>query len=196
MSDKEILPKAAYLTFDDGPNEPYTSQILDILKEFQIKASFFVCGKNVEYYPETTRKIVSEGHVIGNHSFFHSRFLSFTGFLAKEIEKTDEIIFKTTERKTKLFRPPWGVVTPWLKNYLKENDYKLFLWDIAPWDWIKSSPEKISKRVLDKIKPNNIILLHDGNRTCHNSDRSWTTKALPSIIIEGENRGFNFKTLD
>ena len=82
-----------FLTFDDGPNEPYTSQILDILKEFGAKASFFACGKSVEYFPETTQRILNEGHALGNHTYSHSIILTFTGFLKREIERTTEVLF-------------------------------------------------------------------------------------------------------
>lgn len=176
-----------YLTFDDGPNEPYTSQILNILKIFGAKATFFVCGKNAEYYPALARRIVQEGHGIGNHTFSHSKFLSYTGLWLREIKQTNKIIFKITGRKTNLFRPPWGRITPWLFLYLKIKNIKIVLWDKAVGDWKNPSPETIVKRVLEKIKPEDIILLHD---------LPQTVKALPLIIKELKSRGFDFKMIN
>ena len=114
-----------FLTFDDGPNEPYTSKILDILKEHQAKASFFACGKNIERYPDSIKRIVAEGHTIGNHAYTHSKLISRLGLLAGEIEKTSKIIEQITGRKTHYFRPPWGMLTPWLRSYLRKNNYQI-----------------------------------------------------------------------
>ena len=179
-----------FLTFDDGPNEPYTSQILDILKELGAKASFFACGKSVEYFPETTQRILNEGHALGNHTYSHSIILTFTGFLKREIERTAEVIQKTTGVKTNLFRPPWGVTDPWTKSYLKANNYKIILWDINSYDWAGVSAQDIEDTVLKKIKPNSIILLHDGKNAKLHHNRSQTVLALPSLIKNLYHRGF------
>ncbi|MCX6384424.1 MAG: polysaccharide deacetylase family protein, partial [Actinobacteria bacterium] len=137
MKNEKPVLKNVFLTFDDGPNEPCTSQILDILKKFHVRASFFVCGKNAEYYMQVTKKIIKEGHIIANHTYSHSRFLTYAGLLPKEIEKTKKIIQEITGKNSNYFRPPWGIVTPWLKKYLKIHDYKLVLWDVDTHDWKK-----------------------------------------------------------
>jgi peptidoglycan-N-acetylglucosamine deacetylase len=196
MKEENSAVKNVFLTFDDGPNEPYTSQILDILKKFQIKASFFVCGKNVLYYPQVAKNIVKEGHIIANHTYSHSRFLAYTGLLHKEIKKTEKIIQEITGENSKFFRPPWGVVTPWLRRYLKINDYKLVLYNIEAYDWKKISASVIAKKALEKARPSSIILLHDGSGTCHNSDHRQTVKALPYIIRQLEIEGFVFEGVD
>lgn len=196
MAEKQFLEKSVFLTFDDGPHEPYTSQILDILKKFGIRASFFVCGKNVERYPKVARRIVKEGHLIGNHTYSHSRLPVATGLLAGEIEKTNKIIEKATGKKTRFFRPPWGIVAPPLKKYLKVHNFKLFLWDINAADWKQPPAEIIAKRILKKVKPNFIIILHDGEKTKRKTDRSQTVFALPKIIKELKKRNFVFKKLD
>lgn len=195
MKDKESLLKNIFLTFDDGPNEPYTTQILDILKGFQVKASFFVCGKNVERYPQVTKRIVEEGHAIGNHTYSHSRILNFFGFLAKEVERTNEIIQKITGVRTNFFRPPWGFITPWFKKNLKANKYKIILWDISANDWKKTSARNIEEKILKRVKPNSIILLHDGRETHSLCDRSQTILALPSLIKKIKERGYVFREL-
>ncbi|MHB8278845.1 MAG: polysaccharide deacetylase family protein [Candidatus Humimicrobiaceae bacterium] len=196
MKNEKAVLKNVFLTFDDGPNEPYTSQILDILKKFHARASFFVCGKNAQYYPQVIRKIVKEDHIIANHTYSHSRFLTYAGLLSKEIEKTKKIIQEITSKNSNFFRPPWGIVTPWLKKYLKIHNYKLVLWDVEAHDWRKTSSRIIVERVLEKVKPNSIILLHDGKETYHQSDRLQTVNALPLIINKLREKGYKFEGID
>jgi len=182
-----------FLTFDDGPNEPYTSQILDVLKEHEAVATFFVCGKGVERFPQITRRILDEGHSLGNHAYSHSMLLTITGFMRKEIERTSELILKTTGVKTRLFRPPWGVATPWLKRYLKANKYRTVLWDVNSYDWMEIPASSIEKNVLKKARPGVIILLHDGKNSIQYHDRSQTVQALPIIIKALKQKGFCLK---
>jgi len=184
--------KQIFLTFDDGPSAPFTDQILDILKEYKVPASFFVCGKNAERYPEIARRIMRDGHTIGNHSYSHSRFLSLMGCLSGEIEKTQDVIQNITGVGAKFFRPPYGYVRPWLKNYLGKKDYQLVLWDIQIYDWQKPPAAILVKRALQKIRPNVVILLHDGDGTRPLCDRSQTVLALPSIIQSFKERGYEF----
>jgi len=194
MENEKQLKKNIFLTFDDGPSEPYTSQILDILKEFEAKASFFVCGENVKQYPQTVERIIEEGHVIGNHTYSHSLILSLFGCLAKEIEKTTKIIQETVGVRTNFFRPPWGLVTSRLAKYLEKNNYKLILWDINTQDWQRPPVRVIEERIFSKIKPNSIILFHDGH--CGKSyDRSQTVSALPPIIKKLKEQSYILKNI-
>jgi peptidoglycan/xylan/chitin deacetylase (PgdA/CDA1 family) len=142
------------ITFDDGPNE-FTLENLKTLKKFGLKAIFFVVGKNCQKFPHILKEIVSEGHLIGNHSFSHS--IKFFFDFKKEIEKTNQIIKEITGMETKFFRPPYGILHPWLKNYLLKNEYKILLWDVDSKDW----QGKIDKKIFQKIKPDSILLFHD-----------------------------------
>jgi len=169
--------KEIFLTFDDGPNE-YTLKILEILKSFNAKATFFVLGKNCQKYPEVLKRIFEEGHSIGNHSFSHS--IKFFFNFKNEIEKTNEIIKKITGVKVKIFRPPYGILTPWLKNYLFKNGYKIILWNLDSRDW----KGKISDKIFEEIKPNSILLFHDCFKT---------SLILPKILNELKIKGYNFK---
>lgn len=184
-----------FLTFDDGPSEPYTSQILEILKTYEVKATFFVCGKNVEGYPEITRQIAQEGHAIGNHSYSHSRLLTLSGLLRQEIERTDKILKKTAGVETKLFRPPWGIAMPWLKSYLSESGRKLVLWDVMAFDWRPVSAQFIVGRILSKARPETTILLHDGAHGTIRKSRKQTVLALPRLIEMLSERGFIFSKI-
>ncbi len=184
-----------FLTFDDGPNEPFTSQILDFLKEFGAKASFFVCGKCVERYPEIAKRIVQEGHAIGNHTYSHSKARSLSGFWGSEIEKTTEIIEKVTAIQTKLFRPPWGFMTPLLKKYIDTYGYKTVLWNVEAHDWEQPPAKVIAERVVQKVNANSVVLLHDGYNARAYADRSQTVAALPIILSNLTLKGYTFHAL-
>jgi peptidoglycan/xylan/chitin deacetylase (PgdA/CDA1 family) len=155
-----------YLTFDDGPNE-YTLKNLETLRKFNLRATFFVVGKNCQKFPQILKEIVKEGHSIGNHSFSHS--IKFFFDFKREIERTREIIKEITGIETKIFRPPYGFLHPWLKNYLLKNGYKILLWDVDSKDW----KGKIDQKIFQKIKPNSILLFHDCLET---------SLALPKIL--------------
>lgn len=188
--------KKIFLTFDDGPCEPYTAQILDILKENNIKASFFVCGRTAEYYPHLTRRIVEEGHCLGNHTYSHSLILTLSGCLKREIEKTDKIIQKITGIKTCFFRPPWGFTTPWLKSYLKKNHYQLVLWDVNSYDWLGLPYSFAQKRILKKTKNNSILLFHDGREAKLRYNDCQAVLLLPLIVKKLKKQGFLFGKID
>ena len=106
------------LTFDDGPNEPATIRILETLKYYGVKATFFEVAANIEYYRMTAQKVVQEGHTTGIHGYCHSRLLAFKryGEIVKELLKAQEVFFKITGKKPALFRPPFGYHSPWLLN--------------------------------------------------------------------------------
>lgn len=193
---EENSPKKVFLTFDDGPNEPRTSEILNILKEFGVKASFFVCGRNVKRYPNVAKRIVQEGHLIGNHSYSHSGFLTYFGFLRKEIKKTTEIIQEVAGVRTNFIRPPWGITRPWLKRYLEKNGYKVILWNITIHNNLASpSAEIIAQKILKRVSDNSIILLHDGKGIFNNPNSSRIVYALPLIITHLRAQNYTFEIL-
>lgn len=185
------------LTFDDGPNEPYTSQILDILNTFNIKATFFLIGKNVETYQETTKRIVKEGHVIGNHTYSHPdlRFKP-KSQIEYQIKKIEEAILNATGIKPYLFRPPYGVYNPRVLAVAEKMSYVTVKWSVSGSNGgneIKS--DKILKKVLKGTKNGSIILLHDGNRLIKKADRNQIVKALPLIIKSLQEKGYQFVTI-
>jgi peptidoglycan/xylan/chitin deacetylase (PgdA/CDA1 family) len=193
--------KVVALTFDDGPNEPYTSQILDILDSYGVKATFFVVGKNVELYPETVRRIVAEGDVLGNHTYSHKANHAVTVGGDNDIELAQEAIFNVTGFKPHLYRPPHGKKSPWELKYLKREELVEVTWSAAANEahdellFGASVPEEVAKEIISKAKPGRIILLHDGYGTNHGdakSDKSLTVKVLPSIIEELQKEGYRF----
>jgi peptidoglycan/xylan/chitin deacetylase (PgdA/CDA1 family) len=189
-------PKIA-LTFDDGPNEPYTSEILDILKKYNVKATFFLLGKNVERYPGTARRIVEEGHAIGNHTYDHPYLMiQSKSHIKYEIEKAEQSILKATNTKTHLFRSPYGADNSWVYHFAKQIGYVTIEWTLTGHNGMKEIPaDRIVKNILDGVQNGAIILLHDGNRLIKGANRSNIIKALPFIIESLQQKGFQFVTV-
>lgn len=185
------------LTFDDGPNEPYTSEILDILKRYNAKATFFVLGKNVELYPNTAKRITDEGHAIGNHTYDHPYLLiQSKSHIKNELEKTEQTIFRTTNTRPFLFRPPYGVEDNWLYNVVKQEGYITVEWSVTGHNGGRdTTPERIVNDTLNGVVNGSIILLHDGNRLIKRANRGHTVAALPSIIESLQRKGFKLVTV-
>lgn len=162
-SKKDCQQREIALTFDDGPNPEFTLKVLDILKHYNAKATFFCIGRHVETYPEILKAITEQGHAIGNHSFSHDLMIDFnsTENWLNEIKQTDNAIRKITGKKTTLFRPPFGVTTPKLVKALKVTDHEVIGWNIRSYDTVTKNPVSILKRLTKHIKPGAIILLHD-----------------------------------
>ena len=186
------------LTFDDGPNEPYTSQVLSVLSQYGIKATFFVIGKNVQRYPEVCQQVLAAGNVIGNHSYYHRRSLSLKVGRAgaREIELTHQAIYQATGYQPKLFRPPYGIRTPWFVHAVHRLGYMVVTWDVMTDDWKEDRPARdIVGAIVEKVRPGSIIVLHDGRGTREDYDRSQMLIALPEVIKTLIQRGFDFITL-
>jgi len=192
----DVKEKKVALTFDDGPNEPYTSEILKILKDNNILATFFLMGENVETYPEAARAIVAAGHTIGNHSYDHRDLLSRTNVQVRtEILKTEKIIQDTTGVKTTLFRPPYGDKDALTVQQTRKLGYVMVEWSVSAEDWRKPGPRAIVHHVMKNVRNGGIILMHDGDKWRHGSDRSQTVQALPIIIAQLRQQGYEFVTI-
>ena len=159
---KNITEKKIAITFDDGPTE-FTPKFLELLKKNETKATFFCIGIQIEKYPEIFRKIIEDGHEIGNHTYSHSNKTGFfsTQKMSSEITKNDETILKSGNIKTELYRPPFGITNPNIAKAIKKTGKKTIGWNIRSFDTIIENPEKITHQILPKIKPGSIILLHD-----------------------------------
>ncbi len=152
------------LTFDDGPVEN-TLKILEVLDKYNVKASFFCIGKNIEKYPEIFKLILEKGHFIGNHTWSHTRKMGFISAekMVEEITKCDEICYRIGGVRPSTFRPPFGIINPKTKRALAITQHKVIGWNVRSYDAIISSENLILKRVIRKIKPGDVILLHDTN---------------------------------
>lgn len=182
--------KSVCLTFDDGPDPVYTPQFLEILRRYNIKATFFPVGKSVEAYPELARQIVEEGHEIGNHTYSHVYFVT-TGAeeIEREILKAQEVTVAAAGKMVKLFRPPGGVYHERLINVVRRLGYRavIWTWSSNPSDAYGPGIRTIVKRVVEGIADGAVILLHETGR-----HPEQTLGALPQIVEKLQAQGYRF----
>ena len=187
--------KKIWLTFDDGPEKEVTEFILETLKKLNIKASFFLIGKNIQEFPELTKEIIKKGHIIGNHSFSH-----LNGFKSKNEEYiydielgqkliNEKLVEMGITNKIKIFRPPFGRILPRQIKGLKET-YKIVMWDVFSWDFKKNiSPEKIYNNVIDNVVEGSILVFHNNKKSLNNLKLT-----LEDILVKLKEKGFVFST--
>ena len=206
------------LTFDDGPSRS-TEKILDLLGERQIKATFFVCGRNAERHPEIVRRLAAEGHTLGNHTYSHPfAYLLGRRRLAEEIDRTQEVIERLTGQRPKVFRPPYGARWFGMFPVLRERGLKVVQWSDTGYDW-KDDEAAIARATLEKLQPGSVILLHDALEGTESfwaqlrrrlfgraedvapiafprADRSATVAALPAILDGAARAGLRFVSVE
>lgn len=177
------------LTFDDGPDPQRTPAVLDLLARQGVRATFFVVGARAEAHPELVRRMATEGHVVGNHSYTHSwRFpLRSLGRTVEELRRTGEVLHRITGRQPRLFRPPFGVTNPTIARAVRRLGLDPMGWSIRSLDTMGQSPERVAARILRRLHPGAVILLHD---RCAGSER------LVGLLVEGlRSRGLEPVTL-
>jgi polysaccharide deacetylase family sporulation protein PdaB len=185
--------KVIALTFDDGPSSAYTPKILDILKQYQAKATFFVVGSCVKDHPDIAKREILEGHEIANHTYHHSVFRGLSEEeIREELRKTQQTIEELTGFSPKLFRPPGGYYSDTIIHVANQEGYTVVMWS---WhqdthDWKKPGVNRIVKKVLSNARKGDIVLFHD-----HGGDRRQTIAALKIILPELKKRGYKFVTI-
>ncbi|MBA4155029.1 polysaccharide deacetylase family protein [Flavobacterium sp.] len=155
--------KKVYLTFDDGPTPEITEWVLEQLKTYNAKATFFCIGNNMAKHPEIFKRLLNEGHTIGNHTQNHVKgWKTENNTYFEEVEKCDEVISKHTNIDSKLFRPPYGKIKPSQSIYLRKIGYKIIMWDVLSADFDTTiSKEKCLENVLKNVESGSIIVFHD-----------------------------------
>jgi len=178
------------LTFDDGPLPDLTNRILEILEAHQVKATFFCIGHRVEKHPELVQQIHAQGHLIGNHSFYHGKFfdLQTSSALSNELQMTNEAIYKIIGEKPTFFRPPYGVTNPALAKAITKGKYIAAGWSIRSMDTVANDEEKLFQKITRNIKSGDVILLHDYSETMIN--------ILPQLIEYIKSRELKIIRLD
>jgi peptidoglycan/xylan/chitin deacetylase (PgdA/CDA1 family) len=177
------------MTFDDGPDPKLTPKLLDMLKERKVHATFFVVGKNAAEYPDILKRIVAEGHEIGNHSWSHPQLtaLGISG-VKSQIEKTNAAIRAATGRETVVMRPPYGATSARLNKYYADTfGMKVILWSVDPLDWKYRNAERVKSAILAQVTPGGIVLVHD----IHASSVAAMPGTLDALIA----RGYKFATV-
>jgi peptidoglycan/xylan/chitin deacetylase (PgdA/CDA1 family) len=182
--------KTVYLTFDDGPDKVNTPKVLDILKKYNVRATFFVLGHKSKACPDIIKRINAEGHVLGNHTFSHiDGTVIDEEKIKNELESTHAIILAACGQPVKIFRPPFGFFNWRVFKLARAHGYKILLWTFDLSDWSVHSAESYRKTVADNLTDGAIILLHDGG-----PKREALLAALPKIIELIRARGFSFGT--
>ncbi|MGE5417252.1 MAG: polysaccharide deacetylase family protein, partial [Acidobacteriota bacterium] len=182
--------KMVCLTFDDGPDDIVTPQIIAILNYYQVKGNFFFKGNQVRKYQEVVKQAYEDGHLVLSHAYSHQELNKMNGHdIDKEIWATDKVFDEVLGIKPALMRPPFGAVNQDVLNEADHNGDKLILWSIDTLDWSQKDKENIAQNVLRNVRPGEIILMH-----C-NQDKQATADALP-LIIEGlSERGYQIVSL-
>ncbi len=182
--------KVVALTFDDGPWKQTTEQILDILKQNNIKATFYMVGQAVQENPTIAKKVADAGHAIGNHTWQHPMNNLDAATAAQELGNAARLIYEATGGvRTYLMRPPGGNLDGELANYAKQQGYQVSMWSADSSDYYVSTP-LIIDNILSNVKPGGVALMHDGG-----GDRSATVEALPQIIASLRSQGYKFVTI-
>lgn len=186
---KRTKIKEIALTFDDGPTE-FTPKFLDLLKEHDIKATFFCIGRQIGQYPETFRRIIEEGHTVGNHTLSHA---ANTGFLSvskmiTEIERCDDIMLKTGNITTDLYRPPFGVTNPHIAQAIEKAGKKSIGWNVRSLDTVTEDEKKIYRKVTRQLRKGSIVLFHDTSEK--------TYRVLADLLVFLKNENYSTFTVD
>lgn len=187
------VPDAVALTFDDGPSPASTPRILDLLKDAAVTASFFMIGEQVRRHPELARRVLLEGHQIGNHSDRHAAFRAMApAFCLREAERAEQTFLSVMNVAPRFYRPPKGIIHRRVVRALQRAGYIVTTWSRMPGDYFFwHTGERIAHR-LDGVQPGDIIVLHDGLSLRPEPDRSRTLNVLPGFIGKMKERGLRF----
>ncbi len=183
------------LTFDDGPDPPYTLQVKDVLDRYAVKGTFFSVAKAVAERPDVSKALIADGHLVANHSYHHDS-TSWLDPRYPELTHAEDVIYQQLGVCPAFYRPPHGTHTPFMSWKARHAGMRLVNWEVSAGDWATNDDALVAQRVLDKVRPGSIILLHDGLDGKIGADRSVIVRALPAIIQGLQARGLQPVTLD
>ena len=185
-----LTQKAVAISFDDGPHPEFTPEVLQLLKKYNAKATFFLIGKNAEKYPELVSEILSEGHSIGNHTYSHAKNFGFfsTQKVISELKRTNQIVTQLTGLKMMLYRPAFGVTNPMIKRALRQLGMQSIGWNKRSYDTTNLGQKQVYRRVVKQLKKGDIILLHDRSKK--------TVDVLEQLLLFLQENGFNAITVN
>ncbi|MDQ0255777.1 peptidoglycan/xylan/chitin deacetylase (PgdA/CDA1 family) [Evansella vedderi] len=182
------------LTFDDGPDPRFTPQVLDVLAEYNVPATFFIMGARAEKHPNIVSRAVEEGHVVGNHTYWHPNLMEQDlATLEREITQTEDTLAEIVGYRTSLFRAPYGFLDDERVERIGELGYTVVGWSVDSLDWREYPPEETAYNVLSNTQPGSIILMHDGAEW--DGDRTGTIESLHQIIPTLQAQGIEFVTV-
>ena len=188
--------KKLALTYDDGPNDPHTLGLLEVLQQNDIKATFFLIGRYVRQRPDIVRELVNAGHVVGNHTQTHP-LLTFQApsEIKKQLEDCRQALTDAVGTHSNLFRPPFGGRRPAVLRIARQLGLEPVMWNVTGYDWNAPSSGHIERKVTSQVRGGDVILLHDGGHKQFGADRSRTVAATRSLIARYQAEGYEFVTI-
>jgi peptidoglycan/xylan/chitin deacetylase (PgdA/CDA1 family) len=188
--------KQLALTYDDGPNDPDTLRLLDVLAKHEVKATFFVLGKFVQQKPQIVHALAEAGHVIGNHSWDHPRLIFASNTeLHSQIERTQKAIFDACGVTPTLFRPPYGGRRPGTLSEVRKLGLEPVMWNVTCYDWKSTTADKVVAHAQRQIRGGDVILMHDGDQLALGANRKHTVAATDRLIARYKAEGHEFVTV-
>jgi peptidoglycan-N-acetylglucosamine deacetylase len=188
--------KQLALTYDDGPNDPHTLRLLEVLAKHDVHATFFLIGRYVQQRPDIVQELVKAGHVIGNHTFTHPLLIfKSEKELRSQLENCDRAMTDAVGEHSNLFRPPFGGRRPAVLGVARQMKLEPVMWNVTGYDWNAPSAEYIEHKVTSKVRGGSVILLHDGGHLEFGADRSYTITASDRIISRYKAEGYEFVTV-
>jgi peptidoglycan-N-acetylglucosamine deacetylase len=184
------------LTYDDGPNDPHTRRLVEVLDRYNVKATFFVLGRFVQEKPEIVRALAAGGHEIGNHSWDHPRLIFVSSEeLQRQVRQTQTAIFDACGVTPTLFRPPYGGRRPGTLNSVRALGLEPVMWSVTCYDWKPTAADRVVAHAKRQIRGGDVILMHDGDQAAMGADRSHTVAATERIVAHYKAEGFEFVTI-
>jgi len=188
--------KQIALTFDDGPNDPHTLGLLELLAKASVPATFFLIGRYVRQRPEIAKAIAAAGHVIGNHTHTHPLLIFQSASQVRdEILQCRDAIHDAVGEHSNLFRPPFGGRRPGTFSLIRRLGLEPVMWNVTGYDWSAPSAEYIERKVTKRIRGGDVVLLHDGSHVAFGADRSATVQAVDRLINRYRAEGYEFVTI-
>jgi len=196
FSGLRTLSKQIALTYDDGPNDPHTPKLLEVLAQHKVHATFFMIGQYARQRPEIAREVAQAGHLIGNHTFTHP-LLIFESAAATRQQLVDcrDALTDAVGPHSNLFRPPFGGRRPATMRIARELGLEPVMWNVTGYDWNAPPAAEIEKKVTNRIRGGDVVLLHDGGHKHMGADRSQTVIATDNLIRRYKDEGYEFVTI-
>lgn len=184
------------LTFDDGPNDPHTLRLLEVLARHNVKATFFLIGRYVKQRPDIVRDLIRAGHVVGNHTFCHPNLIFASARETKmQLHDCEQALTDAVGEHSRLFRPPFGGRRPGTLKIVRGLGLEPVMWNVTGWDWKGKPAEYVEQKVSQQVRGGDVILLHDGSHAAFGTDRSQTVVAADRLIARYKSEGYEFVTV-
>jgi peptidoglycan/xylan/chitin deacetylase (PgdA/CDA1 family) len=189
--------KQIALTYDDGPNDPHTLNLLDLLAKHNVRATFFMIGRYVQQRPDIARAVTQAGHVIGNHTFTHPRLIFESAARTRtQLLDCQQALEEAIGKHSNLFRPPFGGRRPATLRVARDLGLLTVMWNVPSYDWRVSPAAAIEQKVASQIGGGDIVLLHDGDYRAMGADRAQTIIATENLIRRYKDQGYEIVTIE